>query len=235
MSRTFTDLRAYLTASVEAFFQLEGHPSLPIVLSAVTHSRTPSIKSNKKEFGSIEHLFHHYNKYIAGGTLDPSTYLKSGGRPLFQHIVFQEGPYDTLSVSKTLELSPAEWADRPDLVPVAESAASPLEELNTITYKESTETNPSVKMRKTANTAKEANQLRIAALHSRCDAIEHGIDELKASRIEMEAELTKLEETTRRVEALARKMEETTLILTKMQLLRTLNNLQAKICWVAGL
>jgi len=72
MSRTFHDLRNYLTANVNSSLQIDDHPSLPITLSKGSFA-TVSVATHGKAFNTLEHVFHHYNKYNAAKRLDTST------------------------------------------------------------------------------------------------------------------------------------------------------------------
>jgi len=174
MSRTFNDLRNYLTSKVNASLQIDDHPALPITIDAVnlTMDYAPAVHTHGKAFNTIEHLFHHYNKYNAGKRLDASTYLKNGCQRLLQYIVFQEGSYNQLSIAQLLELSPAEWAEMPELAEIAPLAkaevAAPVR--NTVTHGQI----PPV--------SKAARKERLAELNRRCDAIERSLREMREER-----------------------------------------------------
>ena len=185
MSRTFNDLRNYLTTNVNASLQIDDHPSLSITIDAVnlTGDYAPAVHTHGKDFNTLEHVFHHYNKYNAGKRLDASTYLKNGCQRLLQYIVFQEGPYNQLSVAQTLELSPEEWAEMPALaedaavyvpIPAAAPVVAPVR--NTITH--------------TQTDAKAARKERMADLNRRCDAIERSIRDMRRAREEEHMDLT---------------------------------------------
>ena len=117
-TRTFFDLPTYLPIPFLASFQIDDHPALPITLDTI-QGVLPTVSTHGKAFRSLEHLFFHYNKYNAGYKLDFNTYVKDRNtQRLLQYIVFQEGPYNQLSVAQVLELTPEEWADMPALVPV---------------------------------------------------------------------------------------------------------------------
>jgi hypothetical protein len=117
-TRTFFDLPDYLPTPFLASFQIEDHPALPITLGTI-QGVIPTVATHGKAFRSLEHLFFHYNKYNAGYKLDFNNYVTHrNSQQLLQYITFQEGPYNQLSVAKTLELTPAEWADLPALVPI---------------------------------------------------------------------------------------------------------------------
>ena len=67
MSRTFHDLRNYLTSKVNASLQIDDHPALSITIDAVnlTLDYAPAVHTHGKAFNTIEHLLHHYNKYLS--------------------------------------------------------------------------------------------------------------------------------------------------------------------------
>ena len=191
--RTFQDLRPYLSTPFRASFQVGEHPSLSITLYAVSWKRKePHIATHGKHFGSIEHLFYHYNKYNAGSALDKATYVENGVYTprVLEHLVFQEGPYRTLSVAKTLELSPDEWADLPALVPVDSAPDVP----NTISFSA---------VQESKDSAQPLNQ-KVAELDQRCDTLKHSLEEtrrLNAEALEMmETRLSSLEATIRKMD-----------------------------------
>ena len=169
-SRTFRNLHSYLTTPFHAFLKIDGHPSLPLTLRA--NSSETVIQTHGKTFGSVEHLFHHYNKYLAGSALLRATYLANGCQRLLQYLVFEEGPYTRLSIAQTLELSPAEWAEMPPLSPIETVAtATPVE--NTIVFET---VRPAGPQRRAEGTTRSQH---LATLHRRCDAIERGITEMR--------------------------------------------------------
>ena len=218
MSRTFHDLRNYLTSKVNASLQIDEHPALSITIDAVnlTLDYAPAVHTHGKAFNTIEHLLHHYNKYNAGKRLDASMYLKNGCQRLLQYIVFQEGSYNQLSIAQLLELSPAEWADMPALesdeaaAPAIAPVVAPVR--NTITH--------------THTDAKAAKKGRIADLNRRCDAIDRGIREMRRAREEAHANLnnsvTNLENTANRVVLALGNLEGATLMLKKAMIHRAL-------------
>lgn len=202
MSRTFNDLRSYLTSKVNSSLQIDDHPSLPITLDPVNVTGdyyVPAIYTHGKAFNTIEHLFHHYNKYNAGKRLDASLYLKNGCQRLLQYIVFQEGPHNQLSVAQTLELSPEEWAEMPalesEVTPAAKVAAVyvPVTARNTVTH---TPTN--------TTDAKAAMKERLAKLSRRCDAIERGINEMREERESLTKSVNNIQVGTTNLEAAIR-------------------------------
>ena len=176
-SRTFLNLYSYLSAPFRAFLKIDGHPSLSLTLRANSYETV--IQMEGKTFGSVEHLFHHYNKYLAGSALNRATYLANGCQRLLQYLVFEEGPYTRLSVAQTLELSPAEWAEMPPLSECDDRPSPPAE--NTIVY----DTTPPV--------IRPSSKGRLAALHRRCDAIERGITEIRQRNASMKEELGRLD------------------------------------------
>jgi len=183
-TRTFRDLYTYLSAPFSAFLQVDGHPSLPLTLRANAYETV--IQTGGKTFGSVEHLFHHYNKYLAGSALNRATYLANGCHRLLQYLVFQEGPYKSLSVAQTLELSPAEWAEMPPLSECDDRPSLPAE--NTIVYA----TIPPV--------IRPSSKERLAALHRRCDAIERSITEMRQEDTSLLRHLDALETRIRRLD-----------------------------------
>ena len=226
MSRTFNHLRNYLTSPVNSSLQIDDHPSLPITIDAVhlTMDYAPTIQTQGKVFNTTEHLFHHYNKYNAGKRLDASTYLKDGCQRLLQHIVFQEGPYNQLSVAQLLELSPEEWAEMPALE--SENTASTPVQTHTPVSVPEPPRNTVVYDATTDRDAKPAKKGRIAELNRRCDAIDRGIREMRRTRDEAHASLnnsvTKLENTANRVVQALGNLEGATLMLTKAMIHRVL-------------
>lgn len=228
--RTFQDLRAYLSTPFRASFQVGEHPSLPITLYAVSWKRKePHIATHGKHFGSIEHLFYHYNKYNAGSALDKAMYVENGVYTprVLEHLIFQEGPYSTLSVAKTLELSPDEWADIPALVSIdsvlatggvgtlaaSSGVATAPASQNTITYtsEESASRTPVVQSPPLRNKSK------IAELHRRCDAIQHEIEERRRlyaeAHAEVHASLNLMEASIRGIEASSNILESMSAVL----------------------
>ena len=181
-SRTFLNLYSYLSAPFRAFLKIDGHPSLPLTLRANAYETV--IQMEGKTFGSIQHLFHHYNKYLAGSALKRELYLSNGCHRLLQYLVFQEGPYKSLSVAQTLELSPAEWAEMP---PLSECDDRPPAE-NTIVYA----TIPPV--------IRPSRKERLAALQRRCDAIERGITEMRQEDASLLRHIEALETRIRRLD-----------------------------------
>lgn len=180
-TRNINNLRDYLPTPFNAFLQIDNHPALPITLSAATWSQQPLVQTHGKEFRSVEHLFHHYNKYNAGSALNHQLYLKDDCQRLLQYIIFQEGPYTKMSAAQTLELSPAEWADMPALeeIPTRSAPAQ-----NTVRYDNlapAPQVNPQDEERIT-------RKKRITNLHSRCDAIERNLRELNKKNTETNAE-----------------------------------------------
>jgi len=115
LSRNIHHLRDYISTPFAATLQIDNHPAMPIVLTADCNSWQPVVHTHGKVFASVEHLFHHYNKYIAGYTLNRKKYLENHCQRLLSYIIFQAGPYSQLSAAQTLELSPAEWAEMPEL------------------------------------------------------------------------------------------------------------------------
>jgi hypothetical protein len=224
MSRAFNDLRNYLTSKVNASLQIDDHPALSITIDAVnlTLDYAPAIHTHGKGFNTIEHLLHHYNKYNTGRKLDVSTYLKNGCQRLLQHIVFQEGPYNQLSIAQLLELSPAEWAEMPALeseeaaAPVVAPVVAPVR--NTITH--------------THTDAKAAKKERIADLNRRCDAIDRSMREMRRAREEDHASLSKsvtnLENTANRVVLALGNLEGAMLMLTKAMMHRVIGPTHSK-------
>lgn len=211
MSRTFNDLRNYLTTPVIFSLQIDDHPSLPITIDAVhlTGDYAPTIHTQGKVFNTIEHLFHHYNKYNTGKRLDTSTYLKNGCQRLLQYIVFQEGPYNQLSIAQLLELSPEEWAELPALEPdttvstpvqprTPVSVPAPLR--NTVVYD-------------TDKEAKAARKERLAALDRRCDAIERSLREMREERNKT---TSNLERSTNNIELATKNLEVAMRMLTNV-------------------
>jgi hypothetical protein len=184
----------------------------------------PTIQTQGKVFNTTEHLFHHYNKYNAGKRLDASTYLKDGCQRLLQHIVFQEGPYNQLSVAQLLELSPEEWAEMPALE--SENTASTPVQTHTPVSVPEPPRNTVVYDATTDRDAKPAKKGRIAELNRRCDAIDRGIREMRRTRDEAHASLnnsvTKLENTANRVVQALGNLEGATLMLTKAMIHRVL-------------
>lgn len=204
-TRSFSNLREYLTTPFRASFQIGDHPSLPITLRTESWDYDPVLGTHGKDFRTLEHLFNHYNKYNAGSRLDRAVYLRQhrSNECLLEYIVFQEGPYKTLSVAKTLELTPAEWADMPELLSLeaegAKAAAATVrvesspEAANTILY--ATEQTAPVAI------AKRTCAEKVADLERRCDAIHRGIDEMKQRRGTLEAEVTRMEAAASRINA----------------------------------
>ena len=189
-TRTFRNLHSYLTTPFRAFLQIDGHPSLPLTLRA--ESSETVIQTNGKTFGSVEHLFHHYNKYLAGSALDRATYLANGCHRLLQYLVFEEGPYTRLSIAQTLELSPDEWAEMPPLAPIETVAvATPVE--NTI------DTVPPALLRRLLErpverqVERQTRRQRLDDLHRRTDAIEQGLNEMRQGNASLLRHLDALE------------------------------------------
>jgi hypothetical protein len=222
MSRTFNDLRNYLTSKVNASLQIDDHPALSITIDAVnlTLDYAPAIHTHGKGFNTIEHLLHHYNKYNTGRKLDVSKYLKDGCKRLLQYIVFQEGSYNQLSIAQLLELSPEEWAEMPALESEETATAAPVSEpvSNTITH--------------THTDAKAAKKERLAELNRRCDAIDRSIREMRRAREEDHASLSKsvtnLENTANRVVLALGNLEGAMLMLTKAMMHRVLGPTHSK-------
>lgn len=167
--RNLNNLRDYLTTPFAAFLQIDDHPALPITLTANRKSQQPLVRTHGKDFNSVEHLFHHYNKYNAGSKLNRQLYLKNECQRLLQYIIFQEGPYSRLSAAQTLELSPAEWDEMPALEPIN---AKPVQ--NAVTYTQVT---------------KKKNKTDV---NSRCDAIEKELNELYKKNVETNATINRL-------------------------------------------
>ena len=216
-TRNIHNLRDYLTAPFNAFLQIDDHPALPITLTAVSHSWQPLVQTHGKDFGSVEHLFHHYNKYNAGSTLNRRLYLKDDCQRLLQFIVFQEGPYSKMSAAQTLELSPAEWDEMPELSEIDTSAAT------ASTTAEATRTATAARTARTATAAtvqrntvthaiiapvpqvsphvsytdprgdiRTARRKRIDDFHSRCDAIERDIHNLHKKSAETISQMDRI-------------------------------------------
>jgi hypothetical protein len=148
--------------------------------------------------------------------------LKNGCQRLLQHIVFQEGPYNQLSIAQLLELSPAEWAEMPALeseeaaAPVVAPVVAPVR--NTITH--------------THTDAKAAKKERIADLNRRCDAIDRSMREMRRAREEDHASLSKsvtnLENTANRVVLALGNLEGAMLMLTKAMMHRVIGPTHSK-------
>ena len=159
-TRNIHNLRDYIPTPFAATLQIDNHPAIPIVLTADRNSWQPLVHTQGKVFGSVEHLFHHYNKYIAGYTLNRKKYLENHCQRLLSYIVFQSGPYNQLSAAQTLELSPAEWAEMPEL-----EEDTPVEQVATAVPL-------SVEPVVPQPVKTDATTQRMVDLRDRCDAIE---------------------------------------------------------------
>ena len=201
-SMTFTNVRDYLTTPFHASLQVGDHPSLPISLAAVDGVSDPITRTHGKEFRSIQHLFNHYNKYNAGSVLDRPKYLKNHCHQLLECIVFQDGPYNQLSLAKTLELSPAEWAEMPalepiDSVPTVSTTPAPTSQASVanVTVREarqtvSTAATPVSPTKNSIEDVRLARKKKITELRNRCDEVQRGIIEINARYTELEKSLT---------------------------------------------
>lgn len=220
MSRTFNDLHNYLTANANAnaSLQIDDHPSLPITLSTLRLSSggvVPIVATHGKEFRTIEHLFNHYNKYNAGRKLDARIYSANNCQRLLQYIVFQEGPYNQLSVAQTLELSPEEWAEMPALEPV--EAATPVQTArNTVTNAHVATRSDEAQRKKRIEDAKAARRERIAELHRRCDAIERSLAEMREERKTLAKTTNNLELASNNIELATKNVEAAIRVLTNV-------------------
>ena len=131
-TRTFYDIRDYLTTTTNATLKIGAYPAMPLTFAMVRVSwgLEPIVSTKGKTFQAAEHMFHHYNKYHAGRNLDARIYLKNDCAGLLPFIVIQDGFFNQLSATQMLELTPAEWAEMPALeeapaiVPATASRAS---------------------------------------------------------------------------------------------------------------
>jgi len=202
---TFTNVRDYLTSPFHASLQIGDHPSLSISLAAAEGFCDPIARTHGKEFRSIQHLFNHYNKYNAGSALDKPKYLKNHCHRLLECIVFQDGPYNQLSLAKTLELSPDEWAEMPalgpiDSTPTASTTLAPTSQRSVanVTVREarrtvSTVAAPALPTRNSIEDIRLARKMRIAELTLRCDELQREIDEIKERYTRLEKALNNIE------------------------------------------
>ena len=200
-TRNIHNLRDYLTTPFHAFLQIDDHPALPITLTAVSHSWQPLVQTHGKDFASVEHLFHHYNKYNAGSTLNRRLYLKDDCQRLLQFIVFQEGPYTKMSAAQTLELSPAEWDEMPELMEIEATAATATTartatvQRNTVTHAiiaPVPQVSPHVSYTDPRGDIRTARRKRIDDFHSRCDAIERDIHNLHKKSAETISQMDRI-------------------------------------------
>jgi len=188
-TRNINNLREYLTTPFNAFLQIDEHPALPITLTADSNSWQPLVQTHGKDFNSVEHLFHHYNKYNAGSKLNRQLYLKDDCQRLLQYIIFQEGPYSRLSVAQTLELSPAEWADMPELMEIDAKTAPAAK--NTVTHAIIAPV-PQVSYTDPRADIRTARRKRMDDFHSRCSAIERNLQELHKKSIETTSQMDRI-------------------------------------------
>ena len=164
-TRTFYDIRNYLTTTTNATLKIGAYPAMPLTFAMVRVSwgLEPIVSTKGKTFRAAEHMFHHYNKYHAGRNLDARIYLKNDCAGLLPFIVIQEGFFHQLSATQMLELTPAEWAEMPAL-----------EEAPAVATATSLETFAALERRFDAMLS------GCASLHRGCDALERGIETLRA-------------------------------------------------------
>jgi len=181
-TRTFYDIRNYLTTTTNATLKIGAYPAMPITFSMVRVSwgLEPIVSTQGKTFHAAEHMFHHYNKYHAGRNLDARVYLKNDCAGLLPFIVIQDGFFNQLRATQMLELTPAEWAELPAL---EEEAPAEPTAVSTAAYRKATSLGISVAAATSLETLA-AVERRFDAMLSGCETLHRGCDALERA-IEM--------------------------------------------------